>query len=422
MRKHAAAPAYRSTVAIVGSGPSGCYTAQFLRKSWPGSEITVFEAMPMPYGLVRYGIAADHQGAKAVTSQFDRVFTRMDVMFAGNVEIGSSVTFDELHDAFDVVVLATGLPDDRGLGVPQDDTARVVGAGELVRALNGHPDAGRTLEPVGEAVIVVGQGNVSMDVVRMLSKTGAELDGSDIEDAVLQRLRPEPVRVIHVVGRSGAAAAKFDIAMLRELGTLSDVSIGVTGLGDDEGAIPELLSELAARDAAAVPERRTRVIFHFGATPASIGHDGQRTVLTVVDSVSGDERALQADTIITAIGFCNADTTPATVPDEEWSGDRVYRVGWLGRGPRGTVAENRKHAQSVAQTIVADAAAGRFLLGRPGLRAVWPRIQHDAVTFDDWRLIDEVERTSAGPGRCRRKITDLAELLEVVATKAAISA
>lgn len=405
------------TVAIVGSGPSGCYTAQFLRKALADAQITVFEALPTPYGLVRYGVAADHQGSKAVTGQFDRIFERMGVTFAGNVRIGQDLAFTDLAAQFDVVVLATGLPADRCLEVPVDPAARVVGAGAIVRALNGHPDHGpeQGPGPLGEDVVIVGHGNVAMDVARFLAKCDDEFDGSDIDDDALARIRPRRVRSVRVVGRSGAAAAKFDLAMLREFGHLRSALVRAEGLEEATGPVAELLAEISGPagpgSGAPTPEEPTVVTFHFNATPSGVSVEGDRTVLQVRDTRTGAVTALEADTLVTAIGFCQTGDPGAVDPDDSWSGAHVYRVGWLGRGPRGTVAENRKHAQQVAAAVLADLREGRIATGRPGLDALPPPVRQRMVDFSAWKAVEAVEVAAAAPNRCRRKITDLTALL-----------
>lgn len=401
------------SVAIVGSGPSGCFTAQFLRKAWPEAEITVFEALPVPYGLVRYGIAADHQGSKAVTGQFDRIFERMGVTFAGNVRIGADLSFRSVADAFDIVVLATGLADDRTLPVPRSDKARVVGAGSILTALNGHPSAPVLGSgPLGEDVVVIGHGNVAMDVARLLSKHESDLTGSDIDDEALTALRPRPVRSVHLVGRSPLAQAKFDIAMLRELGGVDGVTVRAIGLEPGaSGAAAELFAELAA---VPVEDSRTLVTFHFQADPEQVTHSEGRTVLVYRNRATGQTAELHSDAIITAIGFCNSDTSRRAVPDDSWDDAHVYRVGWLGRGSVGTVAANRKHAQQAAAEIVAAWQARTLHQARPGRCAVWPRIESRVVTYADWKLIDEAEVAGAKPTRTRRKITDVENMLQVL--------
>ncbi|MCZ1002388.1 FAD-dependent oxidoreductase [Streptomyces mirabilis] len=174
-------------VAIIGCGPSGCYTALALRRLAPEVGITVFDGRLTPYGLVRYGIASDHQGMKGVSRQFDRLFASEGVEFVGNTVIGRDIALATLERAFDVVVIATGLSEDRPLEVPTDPQARVYGAGRLLRFLNGDPDShGRSLGgpdgPLGTDLLVVGAGNVAIDVARLLCKTEKAFAGTDIDD------------------------------------------------------------------------------------------------------------------------------------------------------------------------------------------------------------------------------------------------
>ncbi|GHE76463.1 pyridine nucleotide-disulfide oxidoreductase [Amycolatopsis deserti] len=398
------------TVAVVGSGPSGCYVAQFLSKTWPDSEITVFESLPAPYGLIRYGVAADHQGTKGVVRQFDRLFTRGGIRFAGNVTVGRDIDFARLADSFDIVVLATGLPGDRELDVPRDPRARVVGAGALLRALNGFPHHGLPRTPLGSRVLVIGMGNVALDVLRLLSKDTADFTGSDIDDEMLTQLRPERPATLDVIARSGASQAKCDAAMLRELIALDGVDIAVSGLDEkDSGPVADLLR------AAAVPARdepgRTRVTFHFGLVPESLTTCHGRTVLTARRRDDGGSAEFAADTVVTAIGFTHGAAHDDCCPGPDWTGDHVYRAGWLSRGAQGTIAENRKHAQSLVRSIVDDFAAGRITADRPGFAGVADLLAHRVVGFGDWQRIEAAEHRSARPGRCRRKITDLDQML-----------
>lgn len=413
------------TVAVIGSGPSGCYTAQFLAKGMPGAEITVFESMPTPYGLVRYGVAADHQGTKGVTRQFDRLFTRAGVRFAGNVAIGRDIDFQVLARSFDAVVLATGLPLDRPLGIRQDAHARVLGAGALLRTLNGFPvdilgrdEHGRHVS-LGRDLAVVGLGNVAIDVLRMLVKPTADLVGTDIDDISLHELRPTPPSTVDVISRSGVERAKCDVAMLRELLALPNAHVEVTGLRpDDCGPAADLLrAHTRAAGAGVSAEHSTQVRLHFGCVPEAIDHrEGKALVrATTVDSQPVE---LAVDTVITAIGFTHDSADDPSGPTENWSGVNVYRVGWLARGAKGTIAENRRHAQDVAAAIIQDFATGRLQASHPGFRAVESLLSDRIVDFADWQRIDEAERQSAPPQRCRLKITKLDEMLLVADRKA----
>lgn len=404
------------SIAIVGSGPSGCYAAQFLRKRWPFAEIVIFEALPVPYGLVRYGVAADHQGTKAITAQFDRLFERDGVRFAGNVSIGRDIEFEILADAFDVVVLATGLPDDRVLPVPQSPGSRVFGAGNVLRALNGYPATGdgNGLAPIGERLVVVGNGNVAIDVVRLLCKAPADLSGSDVSDEALDTIRPVALKSVDIVGRSPASRAKFDVAMLRELCALPNVEILTEGIADTEDGPQVALLKEAVRASAEINDpSRQRVTFHFGLEPRCISHAGNTTALHTSMTVGSQPRSFEADAIITAVGFSAGEVQKIPTPAEDWAGTNIFRAGWLRRGPIGTIAENRRCAKDVAETIFARAESGQLSFGRPGFEAVLPLIEAQAIGFDEWRKIDTYERATASPGRCRRKVTDVARMIAI---------
>lgn len=404
------------TIAIVGSGPSGCYTAQFLRKELPDAEITIFEALPVPYGLVRYGVAADHQGTKAVAAQFDRMFSRSNVTFVGNTRVGVDIDFAAITESFDVVVAATGLAADRELPVPHEAGARVVGAGQILRLLNAFPDAAAPMlapltEPLGEELVVVGHGNVAIDVVRLLAKEGRHFRGSDVHDEALRVLRPVAPSSVRVIGRSSAENAKFDLAMLRELCALDTVSVAVEGLDDDVSSpVAELLHESASHRPTREP-RATTVTFHFRTVPRSVRVQSGRTVLDVTDP-TGAAASYPADTLVTAIGFCHNNITAR----DPWTAPHIYRVGWFERGARGNIAENRKHAQQTAKSIVADLESSRTPSGlRPGLAGVRDALRHSVVDFSGWQAIDATERRAADDERCRRKIASLDDMVSIAA-------
>jgi ferredoxin/flavodoxin---NADP+ reductase len=410
------------SVAVIGSGPSGCYTAQFLRKELPDAEITIFEALPVPYGLVRYGVAADHQGTKAVAAQFDRMFERANITFVGNTRIGTDIPLEAVNAAFDVVVIATGLTADRQLSVPRDDAANIIGAGQILRALNAFPgladvSEGPLSQPLGDELIVVGHGNVAIDVVRLLTKPTTHFSGSDIHDDALDVLRPGAPTTVHIVGRSAAENAKFDLAMLRELCSLDNLRLGVEGLDENEaGPVADLLRHAvgAARPVCDAPT--TAVTFHFRTVPTAVRAHGARTVLEVIDA-AGSRRRYPVDTVITAIGFCHSD-----VATEKWSGAGIYRVGWLERGGRGNIAENRKHAQQTAKAVVADLVSGALpLRDTAGLAGVLPEIHSPTVDFSGWKAIDGAERGAADERRCRRKITDIDQMITIARTASRVN-
>lgn len=413
------------SVAIVGSGPSACYLAQALRKHWPQAQIVVIERLPAPFGLVRYGVAPDHQGTKAVCRQFERLFEREGVEFLGNLEIGRDLSLEQLREAFDLVVLATGLYGDRRLGIPGDELAGVYGSGRVTRLFNGHPDEHGFAPAFGRRVAVIGNGNVAVDVLRLLAKSAEDFTGSDIADAPLQALLAEGVERIDVVGRSPAVQARFDPVMLRELGKLAQVRIRVEDLPPEryqcadtaEQARLEVLRVLAAQEP---PAHGRELVFHFGWTPQAIlGAD--RVEALELRHADGRKLRLELDSVISAIGFEEAagaslrrDALLGASADLEHGrlDAGLYCAGWLRRGPRGTIPENRQDARLVAEAMLADQQdAPRN--GRPGLAGLPAGLRARCVNYADWRRIDQAETQAAAPGRARRKITDRAGMLAI---------
>jgi len=384
-------------VAIVGAGPSGCFLALQLRKKVPGVEVALLDTLPTPFGLVRHGIAPDHQGAKTVQQQFDRLFRQPDVHFFGDVEVGRDVTIDQLLATFDAVVLATGMSVDRGLDVTHD--VDVIGAGALLRCLNSDPDSqlrsdGATLRDLGEEIALIGTGNVAVDVARLLAKSETELDSSDIDDDALAALRPRPIRAIHVLGRSSADDAKWDPSMLRELGAVASVEMVIDG---------ELVD-------ASTTSPVTRVDVRFHQALASLHPEGSRVRLQTTSSVRPDLAVdLLVDSVISAVGFLH---TPQPGHHDLAEGDRsrLFGVGGHASGRLGNLAENRKLAVTVAGAIAQQLSAEGGA-ARPGVAALRRALTRRHVAFDDWTRIDAAEVERARPGRCRTKFTSRDELL-----------
>ena len=393
-------------IAIVGAGPAGCFTAQALRRRFPAAELEVLDALPVPYGLVRSGVAADHPGTKSVARQFDRLFQHEGVRFRGSVRVGDDVPLDAVREAYDAVVLATGLRADRPLGVPGDSLAGIHGAGRITRLLNAHADEGEA-PSLGERVVVVGLGNVAMDVVRMLARDAEGLGGTDVDDEAHERLAAA-VRTIHVVGRSAPSDARFDPVMVRELASLPGVAHRVHGVALDAIEAGKDARADAVRGLVAEPAAAPRVEVHwwFGLSPERIDGDG-RAELAVFRGADG-EIALEADAIVTAVGFAASDDCLAE-PGAHPSGrvePGLYTAGWLRRGPRGTIPDQRTDARELARLVADDLEAGAIAIGREGL----PPIEGE-TDFEGWRRIDVREQLGAAPGRSRSKLRSRAELL-----------
>ncbi len=417
-------------IVIVGAGPSGCFIAGALRRSLPGAQILVIDRLPCPFGLVRYGVAADHQSTKSITRQFDRIFTREGVEFAGNVRVvrepeAGAVTLDELVDVADAVVLATGLAADRPLGVPGDDLPGVYGSGAITGLLNSHPDgeaAEDALARLGERVSIVGMGNVAIDLIRFLAKEDTDFDGSDINDAALDAYRRSQVASVDVFSRSPIELAKCDAQMIRELSQIAGLHVTLHGaVGVDTDTVAdrtqksrvEALRELAAR---AVPDDvRIELRLHFGARPERVvGTD--RVERLLVSTGEGSRLEVAADSIISAIGFeagpgCLAIATPDAGSGRIRPG--LYRVGWLRRGPRGTIPENRADAVAVAAEIVSDFGSGAIDRVEAGTPILPEEVAVAAVSYDQWLAVDRHERESAPFGRIRAKLRSSAQMLHV---------
>ncbi|MEJ1090863.1 cytochrome P450 [Microbacterium istanbulense] len=389
-------------IAVVGAGPAGCFTAQALRRTFPSAGIEVFDRMPTPYGLVRYGVAADHQGTKSVAHQFARLFAHEGVRLRGNVDIGAGLTVDDLRAAYDAVVLATGMHADARLPVPGADHPRVHGAGRITRLLNAHPDEPAAPE-LGEDIVIVGHGNVAVDIVRMLTRDPHGLVGSDVADDARERLNAR-IRTVHMVGRSAPERAKFDPVMVRELAGLDGVRHVVHGVDrpSDSGKDARLDAVRALADADPGIER-VRVEWWFGLAPTSVDLDAGRVVF---ESARG-EVVLAADDVITAVGFAGVGGADPMAPEDGRLAAGLYTAGWLRRGPRGTIPDQRIDARGLARTIADDIAGGRVGTGAEGLP-----VQAGEVDFDGWRRIDVRERLGAAPGRERAKLRTRAAQLE----------
>lgn len=405
-------------VAIVGSGPSGCYLAQSLLRAIPEAHITIFDRLASPFGLIRYGVAADHQHTKAITRQFDRLFQTPGVRFAGNLVIGEDLSLAELRAHFDAVVLATGLAADRGLAIPGSDLAGVYGAGTITRVLNSHPSERAQLPALGSDVVVIGAGNVALDILRFLVKDVADYADSDIADAALSGYLADPAQRVTLVSRSGPADSKGDPQMLKELAALAraryhtpeslEPSPSAT-LDRTQSARLAALTDLVSVDRAAHPG--PAVELRFGLTPLRVVGDEHVTAVEFTDGV--DVMTVPATSVISAIGFTAAgagEIEPLVAEGSETGriAEGLYRTGWAKRGPRGAIPENRACAKAVSDEIVADLTSGALTVSEAtlGFEGLPDTVRAQAVSYDQWLALDARERELAAPARVRRKFTD----------------
>lgn len=408
-------------IAVVGAGPSGLFTAQALRRALPDATIDVIDRLPVPFGLLRYGVAPDHQGTKAIARQFERLFERENVGFRGGLDIGRDLTLEALRARYGIVVLATGLAGDRRLAIPGDDLPGIVGSGRFTRWFNDHPDEAAYDPPLGRRVVVVGNGNVALDIARVLARSEGEFAGSDLSPRTLARIASAGIEEIVIVGRGTAEAARFDPALVKEFGRLGEthVRIDAPASGAAPTPVSAALHEIDGGGADAADARR-RLTFRFDLTPAAVTRENDALHLRLTPSTgTGPDLTLAADTIITAIGF---EAAADTLPRAGWAqadgtlpvclAPGLYAAGWFRRGPRGKIPDNRAEAKAVADRIVADIAAGDSP-APTGVADLGPPA--GAVTYAGWLAIRDQETAAAPAGRLRLKCPTYSEMRAIAA-------
>ena len=422
-------------IAIIGSGPAGYYTAEALQKA-EDIAIDVIDRLPVPYGLIRTGVAPDHQSIKAVSKRYEGVALADNVRFVGHVAVSQDVSIDDLTGLYDAVVLATGAPDDRPLGIPGADLPGVIGSAAFVGWYNGHPDFADLAPPLdARGVVVVGNGNVALDVARILAKTPAELVGSDIVAHARTALTASAVQHIHILGRRGPHQIAMTPKELGELGHLERAAPRVDPAdlpdpGDDALLEPGMRKSVThLRAFVANPVAKPVIIeFDFFAMPVAIEGEGQaqrviveRTMLDAdLRSVpTGERYVIDAGLVIACIGY---QTPPIPgVPYEHGRGrfandegrilPGLYCVGWARRGPSGTIGTNKPDGARVAEMVLEDVGRGAGKAGRPGLDALLASRGVTPVTFRDWRKIDAAEVAAAMDGNPREKFVSVEAML-----------
>jgi ferredoxin/flavodoxin---NADP+ reductase len=424
------------TVAIVGSGPAAMYAADELLTQH-GVRVNVFERLPTPYGLVRAGVAPDHQSTKRVTKLFDRIAGRRGFRFYLNVEVGSDLTHDELLAHHHAVLYAVGAPNDRrldidGMGLPGAGTAT-----EVVAWINGHPEY--TDLPVDlshERVVIVGNGNVAFDVARILTIDPDALAGTDIADHALAALRASRVQEVVIAARRGPADSAFTLPELIGLTSTCEVVLDcadhdlvIRDLAATTDALTrnklEILSKLG--DASA-PATRPRIRLAYRLTPKSVvGRDCAEAIAFTLTGTN-EVRQLAAGLVLTSIGYRGKpisglpfDDVAAVVPND---GGRVigapgsYVAGWIKRGPTGFIGTNKSCAAQTVHSLVADYNDGllRDPVAKPSaLDKLVRSRQPDVVDAAGWKAIDAAEIARGGEHRPREKFTSVADMLAAAA-------
>ena len=428
-------------IAIVGSGPAGYYTAEAAVKKW-GDEarIDVFDMLPVPFGLIRTGVAPDHQSIKGVSRRYEKTAIGDTVRFVGNIAIGRDVSIEELQSLYDAVILATGAPKDRLLRIDGSDAENVIGSAAFVGWYNGHPEfANLNPDLSGRYAVVVGMGNVALDVARILSKTEDEFAGSDIVTHALDALRNSRLESVTILGRRGPHQIMMTPKELGELMQLERASPQVESadlppLDDDAVLEPGMRKSVTLlREFAAIPpnihgEKPIAIEFDFFASPKAIDVTAGRATGVVVERTvveagraigTGETYRIPADIVITCIGY---ETSPIEgVPFDERAGrfandqgrilPGLYCVGWAKRGPSGTIGTNRPDGYSVIDIVDEDIGSGHRRRGREGFDDLAAERRLDIVTFRDWQKIEEAEIAAARDGSPREKFVDIESMI-----------
>ncbi len=445
-------------VAIVGSGPSGFYAADALLKSDTAAQVDVFECLPSPFGLVRFGVAPDHPKIKNVIRVYEKTAANEAFGYFGNVDVGNDITLDELHQYYDAILFAVGAATDRKLNISGEDLEGSHTATEFVAWYNGHPDyRDRRFDLNTRIAVIIGQGNVAVDVARILCKTTAELAATDIADHALRALAASKIEEIYMIGRRGPAQAAFTEPEIKEMGELLDCGVDLRAedlkLNDASRAEiedpankrnknnVEILEAYLARDDSA---RQRRLKINFFQSPTAL-HGARRVERVTLErnALSGDpgrQKArgtgktedLACGIFFRSVGYRGVpldgvpfDEDAGTFANEQGrivgsAGTVIpglYCTGWIKRGPSGVIGTNRPDSAETVAALLADcdhlAAAPRRDSGDlyRSLRERGVRV----VNYEDWKRIDAAEiEAGRAAGKPREKFTRVADMLSIL--------
>ncbi|MEU4344766.1 FAD-dependent oxidoreductase [Nocardia sp. NPDC023852] len=444
-------------VAIVGAGPAACYAAdELLRRA--DVEIEMFDRLPTPWGLVRAGVAPDHPGTKTVSGMFESAFRREALQYYLNVEVGTDISHDELLRHHHAVIYAVGASTDRRLGVPGEDLPGSHSATEFVAWYNGHPDyADRTFDLSGERAVIVGNGNVALDVARVLTVDPDELAKTDIADYALDALRQSNIREVVVLGRRGPLQAAYTSSEFLALAHLKGVDVLVEegdlqldqasqAMLDDPEIEPSLTLKYTLAEEYAAGRRaesNKRIVFRYLASPTALtGADRVESIEFVHNELVSEggqlvavatdrTESIDATLVLRSIGYRGEpvvdlpfDERRGVVPNEHGrvigadgipiSG--VYVSGWIKRGPRGVIGSNRVDSEETVEQLLSDFTTGKLAVpkgDRAALKALLTQRQADLVDRTGWRAIDQAEKVAGkSAGRPRVKFTTREDLLK----------
>ncbi|WP_420549703.1 FAD-dependent oxidoreductase [Curvivirga sp.] len=429
-------------IAVIGAGPSGIYVAEGIKKKLPDTMVDFIERLPTPFGLVRFGVAPDHQGTKKVINQYEKFFDQDGIRLIGNVEVGKDISVQDLQEHYDAVVIANGAREDKRLGIPGEDLDGVYGSAAFVSWYNSHPDY-KDLSPIPEhakSAIVIGNGNVAIDVARILVKSAEEMSDSDLADYTRAAIDKASISDVVIAGRRGPAEASFTPPELRELGKLEHALPVIEG-----AVIPdELPSHIDTSQPAGRIKGKVLDIFRsftemerdgkdktihlqFLASPtAFLGEEKVEAVQFERMELNEDGKPtgtgelfdIPADLVVSAIGYYSQPL--AGVPFDEKLGrypneegliqDNLYVVGWGKRGPSGTIPTNRPCSFKTSQIIMDQITANPAKQGGQAIDKLLAEKGCKVTTFADWKAIDAAETKT----EARQKIASVDEMLAII--------
>lgn len=426
-------------IAIVGSGPAGCFLAELLTRKLPDCQLDIIERLPTLFGLVRAGVAPDHQGTKNVTRQFERTLQKENIRVLANLTVGKDISYDELKACYDLIIFATGASEDNTLGIDNESLDGVYGSGRFVGWYNGDPDAHQqALQLAGPSVAIIGHGNVALDIARLLAKSPDERVGADICQPALDQLNACTIKDIYLIGRSGPEQARFTPPELAELKELTQ-ALPVTTAAIPTEASPELeprerrakqmnleLFQQFALNTEAAATRPTRIHLLFNHQPKALqGEAGRVTQLELMQRTPGSPEqpvTLPVNTLISAIGYRSRPI--GNLPFDSEAGRfthqnglveaGVYLTGWCRRGPTGVIPTNRADALEISKRILNDLESGAITAGKPGGSALDSLIAERSINivhYQDWQRIDQAEIAAATAPKTREPFTSVASML-----------
>ena len=419
----------RFKIAIVGAGPAGYFAAlalQNLQTEELQFSIDMIERLPTPWGLVRSGVAPDHPKIKTVAKVFEKVANEPNFRLFANVELGSDLTIDQLKESYDAVVIATGSALGKKLGIPGEEMLGSMSAATFVPWYNAHPDfKDETVDLSCETAVVIGAGNVAMDVARMLALEPSELDPTDTADHAIDILKESSVRTVILSARRGPENAAFTSPELRELPKLehtnvimekSDIEAAIVRAGDapEKDVKSNLDAMLLISEKEPTTHQRT-MKFQFLATPKEIKGNGRVEEVIFQKTGSDETFSIKCGLVITAIGYeaANLEGIPyekgIVVNTDGRVKENIYVVGWAKRGPSGVIGTNKSDAADVMKLLIEDLETPK------SSGDITDVITHNkVVTQQHWQAINEAEVAAGEPlGKPRRKAVDRAELLKL---------